>query len=228
MTLARTAAEEKFAQALEKGELDVVDVMLTSGEARITQPLDQYGAQPIHLAAGKGNAALIELLVRHGADVNARDNDGETPLILAARQGRAEAVVKLLELGAAPDLRDNGGMTALFRASMGKKMPVVEILAAAGADPNISTDSGLTALFAAALRGHFDVAKCLVDCGARLDQNGHGLSVTEFAERVSRHGGDAKLVSDFLSATKLGREAVEGTAEKVAVRNKPLSFKKSD
>jgi len=107
-------------------------------------------------------------------------------------------------------------------------MRVVEILTDAGADPNISTDSGLTALFAAALRGHFDVAKRLVDFGAQLDQKGYGLGITEFAERVSRSGGDAKLVSDFLSATKLGREAVEGTAEKVTVRNRPLSFKKSD
>lgn len=223
-----TPAEKKFVEALEQGQLDVVDLMLTSGEARITLPISDYDAQPIHLAAGKGNIALIDLLVRHGADINARDKDNETPLILASRWNEQQAVRKLLELGATRDNRDNGGMTALFRAAMDNRAEVVGILADAGADPNVPTDSGLTALFAAAMRGHFDVAKRLVEAGARLDQQGNGLGIIEFAEMVSRHGGDKKLVSDFLSATKLGREAVEGTAEKVAVRNKPISFKKPD
>lgn len=220
-----TETEKKFHEALEKGDLDTVDVMLAAGEARVTQPLDDYSAQPIHLAAGKGNIALIDLLVRHGADVNAMDKDDETPLITAAKWNEPQAVIKLLELGAARDHRDKGGMTALFRAAMDNRTQVVEILTNAGADPNVSTDSGLTALFAAALRGHFDVAKRLVDSGAKLDQKGNGLGVTEFAEMVSRGGGDAKLVSDFLSAAKLGREATEGTAEKTTVM-KPLSFKK--
>lgn len=225
MSTSRTPAEEKFVDALEKGQLDVVDLMLETGEARITMPIDSYGMQPIHMAAGKGNVALIELLVRHGADVNAKDNDSETPLMTAARWDEPEALKKLIDLGAAFDTRDKGGMTALFGAAMNNKMKVVEILTGAGADPNVATDSGLTALFAAALRGHFNVAKHLVDCGARLEQKGHGLGITEFAEMVSRSGGDKKMVSDFLSATKLGKEAVEGTAEKVTAM-KPLTFRK--
>lgn len=229
MAFSLTETERKFAEALEKGDLDRVDLMLTAGEARITQPLSQYNDQPIHLAAGKGNIALIELLVRHGADINATDTDGDTPLITAAHWNEPAAVKKLLELGAEYNFRPpKSGMTALFRAASENRLGIVEILTDAGADTNIATDSGLTALFSAALRGHMEVAKRLVDCGAKLDQKGNGLGVTEFAEMVGRSGGDAKRVSDFLSSTKLGREATEGTAEKVTVRNKPLSFKKPE
>jgi ankyrin repeat protein len=220
-----TPSEKKFIEALEKGDLDTVDVMLSAGEARVTLPVTSSGDQPIHLAAGKGNPDLIELLVRHGADINALEVDKETPLMVAARWGMENSVRKLVELGALLDLRDKGGYTAIFRAAMDNRAGVIDILTTAGADPNIATDSGLTALFGAALRGHMAAAKSLVDGGARLEQKGHGLSLTEFAEMVSRSGGDSRLVSDFLSATKLGQDAHNGTAEKTAVM-KPLSFKK--
>ena len=36
--------------------------------------------QPIHIAAGDGKAEIVELLLRHGANVNAKDEDGRTPL----------------------------------------------------------------------------------------------------------------------------------------------------
>lgn len=220
-----TVAEQKFIEALEKGDLDTVDVMLSSGEARVTQPLNDYSSQPIHMAAGRGNPALIDLLVRHGADVNAADKDGDTPLMEAAKGNRPEALEKLIALGAERNTRAKSGMTALFNSAMEGKLKIVEILTDSGADVNIGTDSGLTPIFAAALRGHLEVARHLVDCGAKLDQNGHGLSVTEFAERIGGAGGDKKRVADFLAGTALGKAATGGTAEKTAVM-KPLSFKK--
>jgi ankyrin repeat protein len=39
------------------------------------------------------HADVVEILLAHGADVNAKRNDGETPLIIATQNG---AVAKLL------------------------------------------------------------------------------------------------------------------------------------
>ena len=57
-------------------------------------------------AAFLGHAALVELLLQAGADVNAVGEEGQTPLVLAA-QGRQLAIAKrLLEAGAVPRPED--------------------------------------------------------------------------------------------------------------------------
>lgn len=57
---------------------------------------------------------MIALLVRHGADVNAKDDRGCTALILAALNGMNSDVLKaLLDAGARVNERDHEGTTAL-------------------------------------------------------------------------------------------------------------------
>ena len=59
-------------------------------------------------AARTGVAAVVTLLVEHGADVNAQENWlGETALMWAAAENNAAAVKVLLEHGAKPDIASN-------------------------------------------------------------------------------------------------------------------------
>lgn len=46
---------------------------------------DFQGQTPLHAAARRGHAAVVSLLLRSGAAVNARDAEGHSPLLLAAR-----------------------------------------------------------------------------------------------------------------------------------------------
>jgi ankyrin repeat protein len=69
---------------------------------------------PLHFAARNNtNPAIIETLVRLGAQVNARDGLlGRTPLHEAAHFGRSsDVLLKLLELGADPRARTVMGET---------------------------------------------------------------------------------------------------------------------
>ena len=82
--------------------------------------LEQYGADPniadrngdraLHFA---GDARTIELLLKHGADVDARNNKGETALMMGFRFTRVELVRILLRNGASFRLRNDRGQTAL-------------------------------------------------------------------------------------------------------------------
>ena len=40
---------------------------------------------PIQIAANRGNASLIKLLARHGADLEVVANNGKTPVMLACQ-----------------------------------------------------------------------------------------------------------------------------------------------
>jgi hypothetical protein len=67
----------------------------------------------LHLAIERGRSDMAELLVRHGADVNARNMRRETPLFGAASSGDEALVRLLLENGADPSATDIDGGTAL-------------------------------------------------------------------------------------------------------------------
>ena len=54
----------------------------------------------LHLAARNNNVKCIELLVRAGSDLEARDKDNQTALSLAAWKQHCKSIKILLDLGA--------------------------------------------------------------------------------------------------------------------------------
>ncbi|MBO7516328.1 MAG: ankyrin repeat domain-containing protein, partial [Spirochaetia bacterium] len=68
----------------------------------------------MYAAMHNGNAEIIHLLVKAGADVNEKEkNGGLTPLMLAALQNEHSTIIKaLLEDGADINLKSDAGMTA--------------------------------------------------------------------------------------------------------------------
>ena len=55
--------------ACERGELEVVDCLLNHGaDPKHCPPRERQG--PLHLAAREGHAAIVERLIKGGADIN--------------------------------------------------------------------------------------------------------------------------------------------------------------
>jgi ankyrin repeat protein len=67
----------------------------------VTDP--RIGAQPIHLAADRGNVHIVLLLVSKGAKIEAKTGVGKTPLAFAAENGHLAVVEWLVEQNAEID-----------------------------------------------------------------------------------------------------------------------------
>ena len=69
------------------------------------------GWTPLHAAAANGHPKMCQLLISHGAQVNAQDENGMTPLHLAMAGGHDEASSALLVAGADMNIRNKQGRT---------------------------------------------------------------------------------------------------------------------
>lgn len=56
-----------------------------------TNLMHDNGYTPLAYAAARGNAQMVELFLRHGADPTAKTREGDTPVELALRMGHTEA-----------------------------------------------------------------------------------------------------------------------------------------
>lgn len=83
----------------------------------------------LHYMAQKGKLEIAGLLIRHGADLNAIDDEYKsTPLGLAARCGQTAMVKYLLESGADPSKADGDWATPLAWARAKNFNDIIELL----------------------------------------------------------------------------------------------------
>ena len=133
---------------------------------------DDLGTTALLKAAWRGDIQTSLLLLRYGADVNARPCPfgGWTALQAAVEVGCAELVDILLNAGADinAEAHPDEGRTALQAAAMEGDANLVEIFLRKGAHVNaVAAESGgVTALQGAAIKGHLQIALSLLKAGA--------------------------------------------------------------
>jgi ankyrin repeat protein len=116
---------------------------------------DSGGHNPLYrVANGQGceeeGKAAVELLLKHGADVNRTTGvGGMTPLHMAARRGTTRVAEALLEAGADIEAQDKNGETPLRRAVNCGQERMVRMLLSRGANPRSTDKSGRTPIDAA-------------------------------------------------------------------------------
>ena len=127
------------------------------------------GETVLHVAAGKGKRGLVQLAIKHGADVNALDATGATPLAHAAVCVSTKAINALLAAGADPNLSGSGSKTPLAIAAGKYHLSVVRALLAGGSEPSeLSPEIGVAVTFAAMLSDDDVIVKRLVGEDASL------------------------------------------------------------
>jgi ankyrin repeat protein len=103
---------------------------------------------------------MLDLLLRHGASVDARSVEGATPLMNAVQQGNEAKVALLISRGADINAQDARGFTSLHRAAEMGRLEIVHQLLAHGANPHIET-LGYTAISLAELSEEHEIVALL-------------------------------------------------------------------
>ena len=88
------------------GDASLAERLILKGAKVDERPSDSDGKTALHLAAEFDYPDVIRVLVKHGAQINARRNDRETPLHTAVSCGSPLAIRVLLELGADTEIID--------------------------------------------------------------------------------------------------------------------------
>ncbi|KAL9584806.1 MAG: hypothetical protein Q9203_004521 [Teloschistes exilis] len=121
---------------------------------------------PLHKAAGKGHADIVEILLNYGANVNVVGCQGYTVLYIAAKAGYANVAKLLLEHGSAFDKSTDGDdPTLLYWVASAGHEDVVRLLLEHGADEDMNGEWGKKALVNAVQRNFIGIVKLLKDHG---------------------------------------------------------------
>ncbi|KAF3937098.1 Ankyrin-1 [Dactylella cylindrospora] len=173
--------------AVVEGHAAFVASMLQSG----VSPDHLYASEqrPLLLASAKGDEAIVNLLLTHGANTEVKGSwwsanygipgyeygHNRTPISWAAGNGHVGTVKLLLNKGASLEAKDNANWTPLAWAAGNGHTEVVELLLQHGADLEIAektrpyyyssdNNSGRETPLGAAIKGnHLGVAKLIID-----------------------------------------------------------------
>ncbi len=108
----RAANHKPIHQAAARGDATKLAQTIRANPGAVSVP-DAKGNTPLHLAAFHGHVDASRVLLRAGAQVDARNAEGMTPLMIAAKAGNLPLVKVLLKGGATTTIKDLHGWTAL-------------------------------------------------------------------------------------------------------------------
>ncbi|KAJ8115765.1 hypothetical protein OPT61_g2668 [Boeremia exigua] len=142
---------------------------------------------PLAKAAMFGHSPVVELLLNHGANVNAGSTKLFTPLHAASYQGQTECVEILSKRGANTMAQTFEQWLPFHFAAVRGKLEVVELFLDMGVPLEAMTIKQKTALHLAAYSGHADVVRTLLNRRANLNLRSYkGETPLHLATRKSK------------------------------------------
>jgi ankyrin repeat protein len=140
------SGETPLMVASKRGNLETVRALL-SGGANPNAQEPSAGQTALMWALSGKQGAVVEELVKRGADVELASKTGFTPLMFAAQQGDADSGRILIRAGAKPNIaQPKSGLTPLLIASAMGNAKAVDLLLDNGADPNAIDTNGYAPL----------------------------------------------------------------------------------
>ena len=162
---------DSFMKSVFRGKTEEVELFLLAG----MDPEEQtkQGDIALFVATAMGHMEIINLLVKHGADISATSQremvKGCTALHFAIEPEFGEIVTILIRAGADVNTGNKKGQTPLYWAIERGHLDLVKQLLSNGADGNMDTVNGWTPLHVAADHGNDEAVDLLLGSGAEVN-----------------------------------------------------------
>ncbi len=181
----------KFKTEAERREIlrryeDGVEVLLKAGADFSAEDSDKR--KPIMIAAEKGYARAVKMLLDKGLSPDLMNENGTTLLMYAAggsyppiKFSKVETVNLLLKAGADPNLSKDGCGSALGDAASRGDIETMRALLKNGAKVNANCEKSLSPLIQAVEGAKVEAAKLLIEAGAdikAINRNGENALMT--------------------------------------------------
>ncbi|KAE8446566.1 hypothetical protein EG329_011898 [Mollisiaceae sp. DMI_Dod_QoI] len=205
---------------LRTSRFDCVKLVLQAGAQIDDRENSRPMSTPLQVAVAEGDMETIQLLLKHGADINAPAGAefGRTALqeATSAQEPDPDIIDLLLLRGAdanAPPAT-RGGVTALQGAAIQGDFQTVRKLLARGADVNAAPalEEGRTAVDGAAEHGRMDMIRLLLSVGAKADPVWGFSRAIRLAED-NRHLALADLLREYEITMKFCNTMAESPAQ---------------
>ena len=129
---------------------------------------DEYKSL-ITLATYNSSNEIIELLIKHGGDVNKKDDKGYIAIHFAALHGRTDTVQILLRAGSKFDPQTEDKNTPLAFAAKGGHQETMKVFLQLGCNVNNVDKDKDTPIHYASYNGMIEGVKLLIELGANPD-----------------------------------------------------------
>lgn len=162
-------------QAILNNDLNTFKNIISSEKKESLLELrDEIGRTPLLLSTQLNRIEMARVLIKNGADVNARDAKQDTPYLFAGAEGRNEILLMTLEHGADLKSTNRYGGTALIPAAEKGHLETVKILLKTKINVNHINRLGWTALLEAIIlsnggKTHQDIIGELIKGGADIN-----------------------------------------------------------
>jgi uncharacterized protein len=110
------------------GHTELVKILIDNGAKPNIAANNQFKVTPLHSACSISNYDIAEILIKNGADVNAKQMQNVTPLHSAAHNGQIRLVKLLIDNGADINSKMENGQTPLFMAEEKEFKEIIELL----------------------------------------------------------------------------------------------------
>lgn len=157
----------------------------------------------LQAAASNNHISIVEMLLKAGARIDARDENMMTALLACVRKGYLSTARYLVEKGADKIASDKNKRGVLFYATLSENVNLVRYFVRSDNCNQTETFWGWTSLHLAANKGCLEVAQVLLEAGASIYRRSNiGETPEEVAHSSGRHDVYVYLRDIRLSATQ--------------------------